>query len=98
MRTAADLPAVGWLRADLVQADRGDAATGAAVLRAGGGPALGGRGHRRAAFLIAGVEHRTAASSATALAGAGSAADQTSFFLQLGSQLELRGSLDPASP
>ena len=87
LTTGPSLPVIGWARLDATRADRADAATGATTWRAGAGPALGGRAHRRAVFVLAGVEHHRYAPDATALAGAGSAANHSSVFIQLGTRL-----------
>lgn len=87
------LPALAWGRLDLCRDDRKDPETGSSTWRLGGGPALGGRRHRQAIFLVLGLEGRRYGRDAAALAGAGEAAAATAFFLQVGSRLAAEGAV-----
>lgn len=87
------LPAVAWLRVDHARAQVDDPRTATTTLRLGGGPGLGGRRDRQAAWLALGIEHVRHAENAAAIAGAGAAANQTTVLLQLGVRLRDEPSL-----
>ncbi|MCB9796441.1 MAG: hypothetical protein H6741_27405 [Alphaproteobacteria bacterium] len=96
-RTGDALPALGWVRVDLMEADWGDADTRTTTLHVGGGPtlrapdgAIPGQVH-----LVLGYRAQLYAEDAAALAGLGEASTAHTVFLQLGSHLRGLSELTP---